>query len=108
MFTNTPNFLIGLMTFTGQEDDITRISAPDGIQNGSSPLCLYTEAARPRCGDVIDDGRRILVPRVVAGQYHRICPLQRHFSHQGPLTAIAIASAAEHAHQASTTLLRGR
>lgn len=100
--------LVVLVALAGDEHHVAPIGFGDGTRDGGIALGLglHRGAGDRAQQDLVQDGARRLVARVVAGHDHRVGALLRDAAHERPLGAVAVAAAAEHAPQAPAALLR--
>src|SRR5216684_5980408 len=100
-------FLIRLVPLAGEQYDVTDPRLGNGRCDRRGAIDLDRVAAVARFPDAVNDlaGDRpgLLAARIVAGHDHAIGQSRRDSSHLGPLASVAIAAAAEYAHQLSTT-----
>ena len=92
------------MPFSGNQNQVLRRGAGDGIFNGGLAVSLDQRGIRHGGQDVVDDVLRRFHARVVAGDHHFIGG-GRGRAHQRTFAAIAVAAAAEHAPQLRTLRL---
>ncbi len=90
-----------LVPLAGDHDDVAVGCVPDGGADGRAPIGLHLDlGATPGAGeDLLDDGLRILRARVVGGYDEHVRQLPGGPSHERALGAVAVAAAAEDAHE---------
>src|ERR1019366_589467 len=85
-----------LVTFTVDHQHVPRIGTGDPLRDRLPPVGLVVDVAAGARQDLLDDRLRILRTRVVRGHDHPIRHPAGDLAHQRPLTAIAVAAAAEY------------
>ena len=90
------------MPLAGDEHDIARIGLGERCLDRLGTVGDHADIGCVGCAprDVGENGLRILVARIVAGQDHDVGQACRNFAHQRALARIAVAAAAEDADQA--------
>ena len=90
-----------LVPLAGDHDDVAVGCVPDGGADGRAPIGLHLDlGATPGAGeDLLDDGLRLLRARVVGGHDEHVRQLPGGPSHERALGAVAVAAAAEDAHE---------
>src|SRR5450755_2589018 len=91
--------LIGLMTLTGDEDDVAGRRVGHGPGNGFAPVQNALELSRTAPGkpflDLLDDRFGPLAPRVVAGDDGVVGQLAGNPAHERTLPLVTVAATAE-------------
>src|ERR1700761_7230465 len=86
------------MSLTGEKDDVARFSGANGALDGGAAI-LFDDEGRVGLSntrdDLVDDGRRPLAARVVAGDDDEIAGFGSDTAHLRALGTVAIAAAAE-------------
>ena len=82
-----PHDLDGLVALAGDHDDVARRASSHGQGDGGRPVGLdgHGGVGGHAGADRLDDGERVLAPRVVGGQDHPIGEAGRHLAHLRPL-----------------------
>ncbi len=98
-----PDDLFGFVTLAGDEHDVARACRRDRV--GDCPRAIELDhdgrGLRETRKDRLDDRPRVLAPRVVAGDDRHVGPLGHRPPHGEALARVAIASAPEHADDAT-------
>jgi len=104
------HFLVVLVTLAGDQHHVGRIGVGQRAFDGLGAIDL--DDRRPGVAQAgahgLDDGPRLFVARVVAGQHQAVGPAFGGLRHQRALAGIAVAATAEHAPQMSAALRRQR
>ena len=86
------------VALSSNEDDVSGLSFADGQSDGGVAIGLHgvlRAGALQANHRVIDDSQRVFTARVVGGEDHKIAASSCGFAHQGTLSPVTIAAAAE-------------
>ena len=91
-------YLRFLMAFPGEQYDVAGRGVLNDERDGLAAIglhCIFHTRFLQSNDGIVDDGERIFGARVIGGEHDEIASLAGGLAHQGTLSAIAIATAAE-------------